>query len=121
MSAMPRTPREAGYSMPAEWAPHAATVMIWPSRASLWDDRLDEACAEYAAVANAIAAFEPVLMVCVPGDEAAIKAACAANVEPLPFGADDSWARDCGPSFVVNDSGDLAAVKFGFNAWGNRF
>ncbi|MCQ5072188.1 hypothetical protein, partial [Adlercreutzia sp. DFI.6.23] len=26
--------------------------------------------------------------------------------------------RDCGPAFVVNDSGDLRAVHFGFNAWG---
>jgi agmatine deiminase len=107
--------------MPAEWEPHAATVMIWPSRADLWVDRLDAACAEYAAVANSIAAFEPVLMVCRPGDESAIVRACSANVEALPFGADDSWARDCGPIFVVGDHGELAAVKFGFNAWGNRF
>ena len=64
MSTLPITPRDAGFRMPAEWAPHAATVMIWPSRASLWDDRLDSAGAEYAAVANAIAAFEPVFMVC---------------------------------------------------------
>ena len=95
--------------------------MMWPSRPALWDDRLDAACAEYANVANAIAAFEPVLMVCQPDDVSQVTSACSANVEPLPFGADDSWARDCGPAFVTNDQGDVAAVKFGFNAWGNRF
>ena len=121
MSSLPRTPRDAGLRMPAEWDPHAATLMIWPSRATLWDDRFESACAEYAAVANAIADFEPVLMVCQPDDVARVTNECTAEVEALPFGVDDSWARDCGPIFVTGDRGELGAVKFGFNAWGNRF
>ncbi|MBU6420392.1 MAG: agmatine deiminase family protein, partial [Proteobacteria bacterium] len=30
------TPREAGYAMPAEWAPHAGCWMIWPERPDNW-------------------------------------------------------------------------------------
>jgi urease alpha subunit len=48
--------------MPAEWEPHVACYMEWPTltRKELWADRFDEAKRDYAAVANAIAAFEPV-------------------------------------------------------------
>jgi agmatine deiminase len=31
---------------------------------------------------------------------------------------DDAWVRDCGPSFVVNDQGELRACDWTFNAWG---
>ena len=53
--------------MPAEWEPHRACLMAWPTRRELWGDVFDEAIAEYAAVADAIGAFEPVVMVAAPG------------------------------------------------------
>ncbi|EEI24502.1 agmatine deiminase, partial [Lentilactobacillus hilgardii] len=31
---------------------------------------------------------------------------------------DDSWIRDCGPTFVTNENGDLRGVDWTFNAWG---
>jgi agmatine deiminase len=34
---------------------------------------------------------------------------------------DDSWTRDNGPLFVVNDRGGVAAVDFGFNSWGGKY
>lgn len=114
-------PAEAGYSMPAEWAPHSACVMIWPARRELWKDRFEEAKRDYAAVARAIAAFEHVVMLCNPGRAAEVRSLCGAGVEPLEVPVDDSWARDSGPAFVTNAAGDLAAVKFDFNAWGGRW
>lgn len=121
MATMPLNPAAAGYRMPAEWTPHSATIMQWPTRAELWDDRFENARVEYSNVANAIAAFEPVFMVCEPDDMDDVRRRCSSAVTPLPFGADDSWARDSGPIFVKNGSGELAVVKFGFNAWGNRY
>lgn len=121
VSNLPLTPREAGYRMPAEWTPHSATLMIWPARKRMWGERYDDACREYAGVASAIAAFEPVYMVCNPGEGATVRRLCGEGVTPLEFGADDSWARDCGPTFVTDDAGNAAAVKFAFNAWGNRW
>ena len=32
------TPAELGYVMPAEWAPHNACWMAWPSEHPQWDD-----------------------------------------------------------------------------------
>ena len=73
--------------------------------ASLWGAVFDEAVAEYAAVANAISAFEPVVMVAAPGAGRDAEAVLAADVEVLELPIDDSWMRDCGPIFVVGADG----------------
>ena len=109
--------------MPAQWAPHERTLMAWPCRAELWGDLLDEARRDHAAVASAIAAFEPVTMVANPGEQAAQARAAltAENVEILELGIDDSWVRDSGPIFTLGPSGTRIGVHFGFNAWGEKF
>ena len=115
------TPAAAGFTMPAEWAPHAGCLMAWPSRAELWGSRLADATREYAAVASAIADHEPVLMVCSPGHADDVRNLCGSGVTPLEIPIDDSWARDSGPAFVRDAAGEVAVVAFGFNAWGNRW
>jgi agmatine deiminase len=115
------TPAAAGFSMPPEWGPHAACLMAWPSRLDLWGDRLDDAKHDYAIVARAIADFEPVLMACNPGTASEVRQRCGSAIEAIELPIDDSWARDSGPVFVRDGSGRVAAVKFGFNAWGDRW
>jgi len=117
------TPRADGLSMPAEWEPHEACYMEWPTltRRDFWADRFDEAKHDYAAVANAIAAFEPVVMVCDPDQETEARRSCSETIEILPLPIDDSWMRDNGPIFVRNDAGRVALVHFRFNSWGERF
>jgi agmatine deiminase len=108
--------------MPAEWARHERTLMAWPCRLELWGDQLDRAKEQYAGVANAIAAFEPLTMICAGGGDAAeARAALTAAVEIVELAIDDSWLRDNGPIFVVDGNGRRAGVHFGFNAWGGRF
>ncbi|HEU4974759.1 MAG TPA: agmatine deiminase family protein [Baekduia sp.] len=119
------TPAAAGLSMPPEWAPHERTLMAWPCRRELWGGQLGAAKVESAAVANAIAAFEPVTMVAgSPADAAEARAACSAAVDVVELPIDDSWLRDSGPIFVVDDHERptrRAGVHFGFNAWGEKF
>jgi agmatine deiminase len=115
------TPASAGFSMPAEWSRHSGCLMAWPTRRELWQDRLDEAKRDYAAVARTVGDFEPVLMVCTPGAAAEVKDLCGGAIEVLELPIDDSWARDSGPVFVTNPAGQVAAVRFGFNAWGERW
>lgn len=107
--------------MPAEWEPHAGCLMAWPSRVELWGARVAEAKHGYAAVAGAIAAFEPVVMVCNPGLAGEVAAQCGHGVSPIEIPINDSWCRDSGPAFVRNAAGEIAVVGFGFNAWGNRW
>jgi agmatine deiminase len=108
--------------MPAEWAPHERTMMGWPCRREIWGDQLGQAKADYAATANAVAAFEPLTMVCAnarDADEAS--AALAGEVEVVELAIDDSWLRDSGPIFVLDADGARAGVHFGFNSWGEKF
>jgi agmatine deiminase len=123
MSEQDSTPREDGLSMPAEWEPHEACLMEWPTltRKELWGERFEEAQRDYASVANAIAAFEPVVMVCDPEQQAAVRRRCGDGVEVLPLPIDDSWMRDNGPIFVRDAAGRIALVHFGFNSWGEKY
>jgi agmatine deiminase len=108
--------------LPAEWEPHERTLMGWPCRRELWGETMAQACADYATVANAIAAFEPVTMIANPGEDAsAARGACSAGVEVVELPLDDSWLRDCGPIYVYGEDGRRRAVHFRFNAWGDKF
>ncbi len=118
------TPADAGFTMPPAWAPHAATLMAWPCRRELWGELLDDAKDDYAAVARAVAAFEPLLMVCQPGHATEVRDRCGgttSTIEILELPIDDSWTRDSGPICVTDAAGRVAAVKFRFNAWGDRW
>lgn len=118
---MTSTPLAAGYAMPGEFEPHSGCLMAWPTRAELWGARLDDARRDYAAVANAIADFEPLFMVCSPGHADQVHQLCTSSVTTIEIPINDSWIRDSGPAFVRNAAGALGAVGFGFNAWGNRW
>ncbi|MES1991248.1 MAG: agmatine deiminase family protein [Pseudomonadota bacterium] len=116
-----RTPADDGMFMPAEWEPHARCWMQWPSRGEVWGEQLPQAYMAYAQVARAISQFEPVSMVCRPADEAQAQLACGRGVEIVPFEIDDSWARDSGPTFLIDGKGHTAGVHWRFNAWGNSY
>jgi agmatine deiminase len=108
--------------MPPEWAPHERTLMAWPCRRELWGSELAAAKREYAAVANAVAAFEPLTMVCTgAADAAEARAALTGAAEIVQQPIDDSWLRDNGPIFVLDGDGRRAGVHFRFNAWGEKF
>ncbi len=111
------TPQAAGFRMPAEYAPHLRTWMMWPTREMVWDD-IEETRANYATLAHAIREFEPLSMVVSPRDVAGAKSRLGSDIDILEAPIDDSWARDAGPCFVTNANGDRAGVSFGFNAWG---
>jgi agmatine deiminase len=94
--------------------------MAWPCRDGLWPDR--EATEKaYADVANTVGRFEPVRMLVAPHTLDRARALLGAGVEIVPMSIDDSWARDSGPNFLVNDQGELSASTWTFNAWGGKY
>ncbi len=115
-----KTPLEAGFRMPAEWVPHARCWMAWPCRESLWGEAFTEAQLAYARVAQAIASFEPVTMIALPGSAEQAARLCGRAVDVFPLDIDDSWTRDSGPCFLKAADGSLAATAWHFNAWGGK-
>src|ERR687894_1735083 len=107
--------------MPAEWSPHERTIMCWPAREAMWGPRFGQAEEVHAEVANAIAAFEPVLMAADPRHAETARRLCGTGGEVVEIPIDDSWARDSGPIFVRDEDGGRAGVQFGFNSWGGKF
>ncbi|HEY2634453.1 MAG TPA: agmatine deiminase family protein [Steroidobacteraceae bacterium] len=115
------TPADLGFSMPAEWAPHAGCWMAWPKRAELWREYLEAAREDYVRVAQTIAGFEPVTLLADPEHAADVRRRCGPSVNVVSMPIDDSWLRDSGPTVVVDPAGRRAAAAFTFNAWGGKY
>ena len=108
------------FRMPAEWERHERTLMCWPCREYSWGHTLEQGRREFAAVANAIAAFEPVTMVAKTLEQASqARAMLTSRVDVVVRPIDGSWLRDNGPLFVT-DGRTRRARHFRFNAWGER-
>lgn len=112
--------------MPAEWATHKQTWMVWPERTDNWRLGAKPAQTAFAAVARAIAAFEPVTMLASRRQykNAVNVLAGQANapttypIRVVEMTTDDAWCRDTGPTFVVNHEGVVRGCDWAFNAWG---
>ncbi|WP_263261743.1 agmatine deiminase [Pseudomonas sp. RIT-PI-S] len=119
MTTLASTPRADGFHMPAEWAPHSQIWMIWPERADNWRLGGKAAQAAHVALARAIARFEPVTVaVSAAQYENARARLDVPNIRIVEMSSDDAWMRDTGPTFVINDSGEVRGVDWTFNAWG---
>lgn len=111
-----------GYHYPEESDPHERTFMQWPVNPAVHDDAdflydLQETIAD---IASTIAAFEPVVLMAAKQHHSAIRKRVSTEVELWDIPTDDLWARDSGPSFVVDGKGGLAVTQFNFNGWGNK-
>lgn len=109
--------------VPAEWAPHRAMWVGWPSHAELWEDNLEPARVEVEALVRALAGpgRERVkLMVGKPEalQDARARFAGVVNVEVVDGRFGDIWLRDTGPIF---GRGSATAAAFRFNGWGGKY
>jgi len=109
--------------MPAETAPHERTWMAWPAAPYTLGEGpgdADEAWRTWAAVANAVAAREPVSMLVTADGRAQARRKLDGAIELHECALDDAWYRDSGPTFVLADDGTLGAVNWVFNGWGQQ-
>lgn len=116
------TPKQLGFSMPAEWYPHERCWMAWPCHLETWEViGLPAARLAYAQIAQAIAQFEPVTLLVNPEDAQNAAQLCDPAVQLKIQALDDSWTRDTGPSFLLNKDQQLAGVDWIHNAWGGNY
>ncbi|HAD06298.1 MAG TPA: agmatine deiminase, partial [Anaerolineaceae bacterium] len=111
------TPRQDGFRMPAEFEPHTGCWMLWPERPDNWRLGAKPAQKAFTAVATAIARFERVTMGVSAGQFQNARQMLPGHVRVVELSYNDSWMRDCGPTFVTNGE-VIRAVDWDFNAWG---
>ena len=111
------TPRKDGFRMPGEFEPHEGCWMLWPERPDNWRLGAKPAQKAFAAVASAIARFERVTMGVSAAQFQNARNLLPGHIRVVELSYNDSWMRDCGPTFVTN--GKIArVVDWDFNAWG---
>lgn len=109
--------------IPAEWAPHRAMWVGWPSHADLWQDDLEAAQAEVEALVRALAGPGREQVRLLVGHDDALADARArfdgvAGVQVVAGRFGDIWLRDTGPIF---GAGSARAAAFRFNGWGGKY
>ena len=112
------TPKADGYRMPGEYEPQEKMWMLWPERPDNWRNGGKPAQKAFIKIAEAYSRFVPVTMGVNSGQYANTRNMLPPEVRVVEISNDDSWIRDCGPSFVINDKGDVRGVDWDFNAWG---
>ncbi len=111
-------PKNEGFKMPGEFEEHEGTLILWPERTDNWRNGAKPAQEVFASLANQIANYEKVYVGVNNRQYLNAKSYLNDNVTVVEVSNDDSWVRDCGPTFVKNDAGVVRGVNWGFNAWG---
>jgi agmatine deiminase len=110
------------WRQPAEWEPHEAVWLAWPSHPAEWPGALEGARRSVAEMAAALAPGELVRMLILPGESETSARGALEGVpvrfHSIPFG--DVWLRDTGPIFR-RGAGELGAACFGWNGWGGKY
>lgn len=123
------TPKQQGYSFPAEWAEQEAMWLSWPHKEASWPGKIETIYKPYSEFIKAVAEDQKVRINV--ADEAMKNFALRhleavntnlANVEFYFHETNDAWCRDHGPAFVINKTEKKkAVVDWGYNAWGGKY
>ncbi|MBG6235514.1 agmatine deiminase [Pedobacter sp. CAN_A7] len=123
------TPKQLGYTFPAEWAKHEATWLSWPHKEASWPGKLETIYKPYCEFIKVVAEGEKVRINV--NDEATKDFATAElqkvgadlnNIEFYFNPSNDAWCRDHGPAFLLSaDQSKKAVIDWGYNAWGDKY
>ncbi|WP_270940992.1 agmatine deiminase [Romboutsia lituseburensis] len=117
MKTLNSTPKTDGFRMPGEFELHDGCWIIWPERTDNWRLGAKPAQKVFTEVAKAISEFESVT-VCVSNEQYDnARNMLPENVRLVEMSNNDSWIRDCGPTFVTNGK-EVRGIDWSFNAWG---
>lgn len=112
------SPKKLGYRMPAEYEPHHGTLMIWPTRPGSWPFQGLAAKAAFSRIIKTIAQGEKVYLLVEEDYLSEAQSYLGDQVVYLDIPTNDAWARDTGPTILLNDQKEKLAVDWSFNAWG---
>lgn len=123
------TPKKRGFFFPAEWHQHRATWLTFPKNVDTWEDRFERIYPAYFQFIKAVSHGE---RVCINAHNAElinkIKGLLdkyeidKSKIDLLPHASNDSWCRDHGPAFLINqETNQKLIVNWGYNAWGGKY
>ena len=112
------TPKQDGFRMPGEFEEQEQIWMVWPERADTYRNGAKPVQEAFVNLATTIAEFEPVTMLVSNAQYINARSRLPENIRVFEMSNDDCWARDIGPTFLVNDKGEIRACDWKFNAWG---
>ncbi len=118
MKKLDTTPKADGFRMPGEFEKHRGTYIIWPERPDNWRNGGKPAQKAFVDVASVIGKYEPCTMLVSAAQYDNARGMLPEYVRVIEMSNDDSWMRDVGASFLINDKGVLRACDWSFNAWG---
>ncbi len=135
------TPADLGYTLPAEWEPHATTWLAWPHNATDWPGKFAVIPWVYGEMIRQIAAGEKIFLLVRHQKDAQHARQILQHVgvdllkiQFVTHPTDRGWTRDTGPIFVKRNAehrsansgrampgapekSEMAIVHFHFNGW----
>ncbi len=135
MKRLHTTPDKDGFFMPAEFAEHEGTLMIYPTRPGSWGKDRSGALNSFGRIYTEIMKREKLFLAASSDfyDEACefleslfpatglSRSEFDMRKEVIAIDSDDAWARDVGPTFVVDGDGSVRGINWSFNAWGGEY
>ncbi|NWD67252.1 agmatine deiminase family protein [Pseudomonas gingeri] len=107
--------------MPDERDRHRRAFVAFGAQTAIWEDFTADVQAAIGLVARTIAQYEPITVLCRESERDLAEKHCGShNTTFLITKLDDIWMRDIGANFVITEKGELGAVDFNFNGWGNK-
>lgn len=107
--------------MPDEGDRHRRAFVSFGAQEAIWEDFTGDVQETIGLIARTIAVYEPVTVFCRASERDLAEELCgSANTTFVITELDDIWMRDIGANFVITEAGDLGAVDFNFNGWGNK-
>jgi len=124
------TPKELGYTFPAEFALHSATWLSWPHKEDSWPGKIDTIFPSYSLFIKELTKGEKV---CINVADETMKAFAVGHLQKAEVDlskvefyfhpTNDAWCRDHGPAFLINPDAakKKIIVDWNINAWGNKY
>ena len=126
-----KTPRELGFTFPAEFEKQRAMWLSWPHKEASWPGKIETIYEPYCQFISLISEGQKV---CINVADEKMKqfalhqlqtTKCKPNLGNIEFyfhPTNDAWCRDHGPAFVMNRSTkQKAIVDWDYNAWGDKY
>lgn len=124
-----KTPRQLGFTFPAEFEKQRAMWLSWPHKEASWPGKINTIFPVYTQFIKLVAEGQKV---CINVADEQMKQFALGHLQTAGCNlsncgfyfhpTNDAWCRDHGPAFVINrTTKEKAIIDWGYNAWGDKY